>query len=449
MDTTHPGWPTSSVGPGPIPEHVRALLADGGEVDAVAVSATGSTVNIWTSTVPSPAHVRAWEEQTGKVVSVTITTEQVMSGLLSQRRGEEHNTTYADLLVSTAAGTGEPVNETVGGSWPATTQIVVDENRPGRAKNRNTWLELPGGVWHRNRIEALVQSLGAGSGNATGMIAEGVRAHISATSTHVVLRIKPAHCPSVDDVRLPLGTPELTAAGPGVVIVGSAPGQGKTSLAYALATHAAGRADSAVALLSGKPTWQGSAGRIWTVWDPQLQGWEKTVDNVLAEGHQVVLIDDTPSVIGDEPAWRASQRLAAGGACVILTCASARMSSLPEIVLNGPIQHLLRGMVVRTLIPVGDGAVPVDDTLVVTDDLHVWLRRGGGNIDMARDLYGYKTGMSFDTALAKTVLSGQISPADAAPWVRDSVRYSASGGHTENEYNVGQDENATPWQWEQ
>ena len=443
------GWPFSDTMPRHPPATVRNLIDPTGE--AIPVYADNDTVTLWAVDAPTASQLRHWERTTGRYVSVTLTTRTILDAL--QEAGTAHrNDTFGDVLGSINAILGDPGAPYPGTIWPKVSHISMRTGTNTLVNYDGSWRPLSGDPWTPVRIASLNTGFGVESGTPTSVDvrATGMRARVitdGQTSTTVL--VKPGSSPTLDDVLAPAGISALTRPGPGIVVVGSAVNNGSSSLAWALASHAVGRGTFTGALVGTHQTW--SPGNL-APWDATKDTLGAVLPTANSAGPAVILIDNIVDVT-DGRAWDAVVAAANSGALCIVTVPISTMAGAGILLRSRRIVEVLRGVIIRSLVPIiGGPAVPIDDTLLMTGDVVRALTGGQDSslpLTTLRDFYGVSAGTCFDTSLARAVTSGRLRADDGANWVRNTERYASSCGSTD----TGPDtptvaSEVSNWQWE-
>lgn len=428
-DTIH-GWPTADTAPPAPPADVAVLLDFNPADPAVAVTATDTTVEVWTTRIPSPATVAAWEAAAGRTATAVICNAETMAVLAAARRSATAGSGGSETLFAAIGADHGPL--TTGGSpWPTLVSVTITAGRPAMA---HTWagrtVALSGGTYPQDRLAALAADLGCTpSGRSSFAVSPQVRCEARGDSSRLRIAFRPASFPGVDVVGLPAGVDRLTRGGPGIVAVGSGASSGRTSLAYALAAATAGRTGAPVGAVGAPGAWPSVPEADWATY---RGGAGAAVDAAADAGAGVICIDDIPSEQPHDPVWDAAGRAAAAGATVVVTSRHARIDTLARTCWDSPARAYLAGAVVRYLARTPAGAVAVDDTLVLTPELRTWLAtHPGQDPTSGRDVCGQDAGHGYDTSLGLAASSGLLTAEQAAPLVRDPARYAAAGGtHT-------------------
>lgn len=418
------GWPWSTTPPAFVNPQAMVLLPSSSS--GVAVDASDTVVNVWTDTVPSAATIAAWEAAAGRMAAVTVTSQQVFAALKSRLASPSPENGLAKFLAHTTDAFA--VSES---GWPRVSSVLV---RPGftlmpvSSLSGDVLASSP--VFSAADVADLRRDVGLTSTSGpVSLSGPDVRLRFSNVGANAVavkaLRASPA---SAQQAWLPDVATRLTRPGGGVVVVASEHGGGRSSLAFALAAHACGARAGMVVVASDCPDWSESS-TVFTV-TCTSSALSMVLSDAAAAGASTAVVD---FVYGTDlsAVWQA----AGAGLLVVVTVAAASVSAALSAVVDGDCSvmaaDLLRGVVVRRLLPGADGSglTPVDASVLNTAAVAAALRgQRFDALEVAVEMSGRAAGVLADTALARAVSAGRVRADVAAPFVADPDRYAAASG---------------------
>lgn len=442
-------WPFDDQKPPTPAPHVAALIPAERQSLAVAVSCDDDVVNIWCVNPPTVSQLRAWEQQTGRYITVTLSTENVVSALLADVLATSDHATLADVLSDIELAVGDISATTTASPWPVVNSFAARVGQVTKVKTGAEVRNAGARVWSLQSLQVLAASVGiTETVNVTDvLLTPTVRATVTGhPHMGLTFNIKPLRAPTLTEVLPPAVTPLLTALGPGIVVVGSSRHGGRSSLAWALSTHAGSRGRNGAAVLSQRRMWPNPDVAAWTASPDRFA---VMADAATAFGPDVLLVDDLATVT-DTTMWNKIADISASGVLCVVTVPVAQLVGLAPLWHDRRLRVLLRGIIVRDVIATAATTVPIDDTLVFTPDVMAALAVDDNvalSVTTVRDLYGLTAGTCYDTSLARAVRSQRLGADVAGDYIRHEERFAAAMGQPFDPNPAPLVSTTTGWTW--
>lgn len=440
------GWVTSTTPPAYPNPQAGMLLSKNAK--AIAIDATELTASVWTDHIPTSSEILTWERSCGRLVNITVTTSEVLAGLLSLTK-RNPNVGFTKVLNDLTTLNKSEADDV----FPTVTGMLL---RAGHAPTITTPVGVRDlanklNVYTSDDIENIKNDLGLTEKNITTTTLS-TTARIRITSIDektIIIKLIPLTPPSTNQAWLPDTATRLCQPGAGVVIVGGGANSGKSSLAWALAAHAVAHRGGLSAVLANQPDW--TSGGPTTIVNTIDNDLTKQLTTLATAGVQTFVIDVanvTPQIV-----WQAASAGALLFVIVTATSTATALTMLSENINTEIVGTLFRGSIIRWLLPSADKEnvlTPVDETILSTGTVKATIKTGKyTQIPAALDIDGRNSGVTIDTALARAISSGRIRADVAIPLVNDITRFNAAAGRlTEmNAIEPVEKLGADDWNW--